>query len=66
MNNDQAAAALDTTDAAAYASLALYPQDTLIPISSVQQLWSQLSTPARTRPRITAVQRFRLRLFSVR
>ena len=40
-------AALDEADAQAYRSLAVYPEDTVIPVAAVARLWAHLSgTPA--------------------
>ena len=40
-------AALDEADAEAYRSLAVYPEDTVIPVAAVARLWAHLSgTPA--------------------
>jgi WD40 repeat protein len=40
-------AALDEADALAYRSLAVYPEDTVIPVAAVSRLWAHLSgTPA--------------------
>ena len=40
-------AALDEADAEAYRSLAVYPEDTVVPVAAVARLWAHLSgTPA--------------------
>jgi hypothetical protein len=53
---------LDATDAKAYRNLAVYPEDTLIPVAAVRRLWSHLydSAPKQTDARLETLAASRL------
>jgi hypothetical protein len=57
-----AIAGLDATDAKAYRTLAVYPEDTLIPVAAVSRLWSHLykAAPEQTGARLKTLAACRL------